>query len=535
MSGVDYHEKGGKEEMANLRKEIHSDWTTLIFTSFLRERPTMYARRHRIYAELTGIVGKDDVIDNETELLTYCEYGIPRRETELAKGEYIVVMPDYAVYPETTEEVQQIVRLANRYRIPIIPYAGGSGLGRGPVYGGIIVDLKKMNRIIEIDEISHVVTVETGIYIYELEEELNRRGYELKHLPASYFCACVGGFIANRSAGRLSTKYGKIEHMILGMKIVLPTGEVLKTPAVPGHAVGPDLNHLFIGSGGTLGISTEATLKMYPIPEKRSFRAFLFPGLVEGIEAMRKIMQSDLEPCLARLYDPIETNSDLFKFNLVPEEIAKKIEEKKGCCYLVIGFDGSEKMVDLQEEIATKICLEHGAEDLGNEVGQFWWDHSLDDYYPGLKRPTRYSQFFSGDTPHVGDVFDFCVLHKNTMRVWKEAFEKLKKKYKYSILYGHFSHWYRHGTMMYPMVYIWNLPDDPKELYLAYTDMGNIVMRTAMKYGGAFQHHHGVGSRYGRYMQEQWGLTGFKLLLAIKKVLDPNNIMNPGMLGFEAF
>jgi len=520
--------------MSSLRECIQKDGMTLKVTSYLRERPSLYARRNHILAELIDIVGKDDAIDNEIELLAYSVHSIPLRKTGVAKGEYLLVLGDYVVFPETTEEIQKIVRLANRYKIPIIPYAGGSGVGCRPVFGGIIVDMKKMNRILEIDEISQVVTVETGIYICELEEELNRRGYEMKHLPASFFCACLGGFIANRSAGRLSTKYGKIEDMVLGLKVVLPNGEVLKTPAVPGHAVGPDLKHLFIGSGGTLGIVTEATLKIYPIPEKRIFRSFLFPNLVEGLEAMREIMQSDLQPCLARLYDPIETSSEYFRFSLVPKEVSDKIERKKGCCYLVIGFDGPSRIVELHEKIAIEICLKHKAEDLGNEVGEYWWNHSLDDYYPGLNRPTRYSQFFSEDVPYVYDVFDYCVLHKYSLKTWEEAQKELKKIYKNSVFYGHFSHWYRNGTMMYPMVFVWGLQDDPKELALAYEVAGSIVMRTAMKYGGAFQHHHGVGTLLGRFMAEQWGLSGYQILLAIKKALDPNNIMNPGVLGFEA-
>lgn len=508
--------------------------TVIKITSYMRERPALFARRHHIYSELADIVGNEDVIDDEAELLTYSIHGIPLRKNSIAKGKHTVVIADYVVYPESVNEVQKIVKLANRYRIPIVPFAGGSGVGSRPVYGGIIVDIKKMNKVLEIDTISNVVTVEAGIYISELEDELKRKGYELKHLPASYFCACVGGFIANRSAGRLSTKYGKIEHMVISLKVVLPNGEVLTTPTAPGHAVGPDLNQLFIGSGGTFGIVTEATLKIYPIPEKRVFRAFLFKNLASGMEAMREIMQSGLQPCLARLYDPLETNSDYFKFSLVPKDLHALIESMPGCCYLVIGFDGKTEMVELEDKMATQICIKHGAEDLGIEAGQYWWEHSLDDYYPGPNRPNRHSQFFSEDVTYVYDVFDYCVLYKYAIKAWEEAKKELESRFKHSVFYGHFSHWYPNGTMFYPMVFVWNIPDEPKSLSLAYEEAGSIVMRTAMKYGGAFQHHHGVGSSLGRFMPEQWGSAGFDLLLSIKKALDPNNIMNPGVLGFEA-
>jgi alkyldihydroxyacetonephosphate synthase len=415
----------------------------------------------------------------------------------------------------------------------VTPYAGGSGLGISAPFGGIILDLKKLCRIIEIDEISHTVTVETGIYIHDLEIELNKRGYEMEHYPASYFCSTIGGFIGDRSAGRLSTKYGKIEKMVQGMKVVLPQGEVFETPKVPAHAVGPDLNNLFIGMGGTIGIVTEATIKIYPIPEVRKFRSYLLPDLDAGFDAMRKIMQEDLNPCMARLYDAIETDSELFKHSLITEAGKQKIAEKKDWCYLIIGFDGRKEMVDLIFKWAHDICMEHGAEDLGYDEGQFWWDHALDDYYKGTERPTRKSQFFPDDVPYIGGVFDYNVPMKYIKTVWKETDEALRKEFKNVIMYGHFSHWYKTATMMYPMIYVWDLPDDPKELAIAYNKATDIVLNTAMKYGGAFQHHHGVGRIYSRFMETQWGKAGWQLIKDIKKQLDPNGIMNPGNMGFE--
>jgi FAD/FMN-containing dehydrogenase len=177
--------------------------------------------------------------------------------------------------------------------------------------------------------------------------------------------------------------------------------------------------------------------------------------------------------------------------------------------------------------------LKHGAVDLGFAEGQYWWDHSLDDYYKGFGRPTRQSEFFSDDTPSTGGVFDYIVPMKYIGQIWKETSEALKKAYPKSILYGHFSHWYKNATMMYPMVYIWDLPDDPAALIRAYFEAQDIVYKPVFKYSGAFQHHHGVGIIYGHQMPRQWGEGGWEALKAIKKALDPNNIMNPGNMGFE--
>ena len=145
------------------------------------------------------------------------------------------------------------------------------------------MDLKKMNKIVEINPESMTYTAECGIIHQVLEWELNRCGYSTMHLPASTSCATLGGYLAHRGSGVASSKYGKIEDLIVTMEVVLPDGTVINTPPVPRHAAGPDLNQLFIGSEGTLGIITKATMKMFPLPEKRVFRAFIFKDLSSAI------------------------------------------------------------------------------------------------------------------------------------------------------------------------------------------------------------------------------------------------------------
>ena len=304
-------------------------------------------------------------------------------------------------------------------------------------------------------------------------------------------------------------------------------------------ASGPDLNHIFIGSGGIYGIVTEATLKFFPLPEVRIFRSFLFPSLHDGFEAMRQIMQADLRPCLARLYCPIETNNRLFLMSHVPEHLHKHIrEERKGWVYLCIGLDGYKKIVDLQEEMTIELALKNKGEDLGNDVGQWFWDHLNDDYYPGVwkgkEKPARLDDFFDYDQEiSVGSVLDFAVPMKNLGKVWSEIKTKLRKRFgKKTVLFGHFSHWYKHSSMMYPYSFVWGLKDDVEERRWVYEEMRNIVAGTAIKYGGTFQHHHGVGTSWSRFMPIQWG-AGFDVMVQIKKVLDPNNIMNPGQMGMR--
>ncbi len=405
-----------------------------------------------------------------------------------------------------------------------MPFGGlSSGMGGTlPIYGGIFLDIKKLDAIKELNENSLTFRVEAGVNCWKLEDELNRVGYTSGHLPASFFCSCIGGFIACRGAGRLSTKYGKIEDMVLGLRVVLPNGDVMETRPVPGHATGPDLNQLFIGSEGALGIVTEVVLKIHPFPEERRFRGFIFPNLHSGLEAMRKIMRSGIVPNMARLYDEEETKTRVKDAWGVKEEGS----------FLVIGFDGSKKFVDLEESMSFDICKNEGGRDLGSGPGEYWWEHKYDDYYPTSKSVKEYKALMGGR--QMGATSDTCASYEDIEKIYRDMkktfMEKFGKKYN-GWFYGHFSHWYRNGAMLYPR---WHLYDPPggKALIKLYWKVWGTLVRTALKHGGVLNHHHGIGRILGDYMPEQYG-DGFEVLKKIKTALDPNGIMNPGVLGLS--
>ena len=210
--------------------------------------------------ELMDIVGPEDVSVREAERLVYGVdyYLVPQiwmdRGLETPK-------PDWIVFPGSADEVCRIMKLATRMRIPVIPYGGGTGSQGGtvPLYGGIVMDMKKMNRIIKIDEQSMTVTAEAGVNGQELEWAVNKKGMTLAHYPASMYGASVAGYVAARGTGTLSTKYGKAEDMVLSLEVVMPSGELIRTLPVPNHACGPSLLQLFVGAEGTLGVITEVT------------------------------------------------------------------------------------------------------------------------------------------------------------------------------------------------------------------------------------------------------------------------------------
>src|SRR5215212_931240 len=197
--------------------------------------------------------------------------------------------PDVVAVPRSEDDVAAALRVAAAYSVPVVAWGGGSGTQGGsvPVHGGLVVDLRGLDRIIEIDERSMSVTAQAGVNGAELERVLNERGLMLPHYPASSEWATVGGYVAVRGSGVLSTRYGKIEDLVLSLRVALAGGELIDTVQVPRHAVGPELTQLFVGSEGTLGIITRATLEIVPLPAERRFMTLSFPDVEAGVNAFR--------------------------------------------------------------------------------------------------------------------------------------------------------------------------------------------------------------------------------------------------------
>lgn len=261
-----------------------------------------------ILHELESIVGKSNVITAEADLVPYSVdfFWVPRL---LIDRGGLPPMPDVVVLPGTVDEVSAVVKLANIYHIPVVPWGGGSGSQGGtmPMYGGIILDMKRLNQIIEINAFDGTVTAQAGINGYDLENALNQAGWTLPHYAASVHSATLGGYLACRGSGTVSTKYGKAEDMVLSVQVVLPNGDIIRTLPVPNHAAGPGILQLFVGAEGSFGIITEATMRLERIPEVRRFRSYLFPNMKAGLEAGRRIMLDRLQPLVIRLYDERST------------------------------------------------------------------------------------------------------------------------------------------------------------------------------------------------------------------------------------
>src|SRR3954451_25274952 len=229
---------------------------------------------------LAAVVGADAVRTGDAQLDAYTADtywpAIAARAAGTPLGR-----PDLVAIPRSEDDVAAALRVASAHRVPVVAWGGGSGTQGGavPVGGGLVIDLRGLDRIVEIDERSLTVTAQAGVNGNVLEQALNARGLMLPHYPASSEWATVGGYIAARGSGVLSTRYGKIEDLLLSLRVALAGGELIETVSLPRHAVGPDLTQLFVGSEGTFGIITRAPLEVVPLPEVRRFATLRFPSI----------------------------------------------------------------------------------------------------------------------------------------------------------------------------------------------------------------------------------------------------------------
>ena len=419
-------------------------------------------------------------------------------------------LPDVVVRPSTDEDVAAAVEVANRLRIPIVPWGGGSGSQGGavPSFGGIVLDLTRLDRIVEVDEDSLTVTAEAGVNGLRLERELNERGLMLPHYPASVDLATVGGYVAARGSGVLSTRYGKIEDLLLALRVVLPTGEVIDTVPVPRHAVGPELTQLFVGSEGTLGVITRATLQLVPLPAKRRFEAASFADVSVGIAAVREAIARGLRPSVVRLYDEVATRQTL----------SPVVGEQLDGATAVFAFAGEPGVADAEAEAMLELARRADARILDGRLGETWWQRRYEFYKPP-HHPTL---------PSIWGTIEAVATYARIEDVLHAVREAMRPYEADGLtLRAHLSHWYPWGTMIYGRFVV---PDGGPDALALHDRIWEDGVRAILRAGGVMNDHHGVGMKLAPYMRAQHG-PALDTLRRIKEVLDPNRIMNPGKLG----
>ena len=409
--------------------------------------------------------------------------------------------PGVVVSPRSTAEVRETILIASRHGVAVTAQGGRSGVEGGAVAltGGIALDLTGLNRVTACDVISGTVTVEAGVFGPDLERVVNAKGFTVGHFPQSFELSTVGGWLACRGAGQYSNRYGKIEDLVRSLTVVLASGDVVPVgERGPRHATGPDLVQLFVGSEGTLGVITEATLVMRPRPEFERRVALAFPSFDEGMEACRVILQRDAHPAVLRLYDEIES---LRTFEV-------------DACVLTVLDEGPAPFVDAT--IAVVESATAGAQRLDDALVGRW-----------LERRNDVSALAPlWDAGIVVDTIEVAGPWSVLTDLRTAVLASLRSLTPTLVASVHQSHAYVDGACLY-FTFAGRPDGDPTPYYRAAWD---VATTTALARGGSLSHHHGVGRNRARFMPDALGRS-FDVLRAIKGVLDPTNLLNPGVLG----
>lgn len=431
--------------------------------------------------------------------------------------------PEAVVRPRTRDEVVTTLRWSMEHGIGVVPYGAGTGVCGGalPVSGAVTLDLKGLNRIGELDEVSGTVTVEPGVTGQSLEDHLAHRGWTLGHFPSSIHASTIGGFLAVRSAGQASAFYGKLEDTVVGLEVVLADGTVVTYAPRPQSAAGPDLVRLFLGGEGTTGIITSATLRIWPRPDVAVDRGLLFPDIPSALGACREFLRTGLRPHVYRLYDEADT---ALVFGSQGLEVPRFDADHQGCL-CIIGAEGTESVARFVGETARRIMIDHGAHDLGAGPGEHWRAHRHDVSYrfaDYVKPGGAFGDAVMLDTMEVAAVWSRLVPLYEAVRAALDQHCDL--------VLAHFSHVYPEGSSIYFTLGAVNDGDEERAL-ARYDAAWEAGMRATLEAGGTTTHHHGVGLLRAPWLAEDLGGGGWEVLGRVKRALDPQGLLNPGKLG----
>lgn len=451
-------------------------------------------------------------------------------------------LPDVVVWPGSTDEVAAVVRYARERHLPITPFGGGTGMvgGAVPMRAGITLDLKRLDRVLQVDLPRRRASAQAGIIGERLEQALARHGATMGHVPGSLFASTLGGWIATRGAGHFATHYGKIEDMVLGLTAVAGTGEIVR--AGPERSPGPDLVQLLVGSEGTLAVVTEAAFGIHRRPLARSVAAFRFRSFAQGVEAARRAIRAGLRPHLLRLYDPMaaqlqeaegespreistpvralihaaRTRSLGYALS-APSVLNRTAEVLLPRCVLLVAFEGEAQAACEDElRVMRDVASDDGGVDLGEEPARHWYRRR---FSPGFTQSTIFLGHAWVDAIEVAATWDRvqAVYEQVRRAVWHDALVMCQMSHSY--LEG--------GSLYFTMVGAATSPERG--------DQGNEhtmqrAAQAAVEAGATLSHQHGVGAARARLLPDELGDAGMRLLRALKATFDPDGILNPGKL-----
>jgi alkyldihydroxyacetonephosphate synthase len=440
--------------------------------------------------------------------------------------------PDAVAAPGTADEVRAVLEACSEARVAVVPFGGGTSVVGGVepfsdgFDGAVALDLRRLDRVLDVDRASLTATLEAGLLGPEAERRLGEQGVTLGHFPQSFEYSTVGGWVATRSAGQASSGYGRIDELVEGLRLIAPAGEVRRRP-VPASAAGPDLGELVVGSEGVLGVICEATLRVRPVPRVRRYEGWSFRSFAEGREAFRVMEQADAAPDVARLSDEEETRLAIAFASRAGGAAEKarraymRLRGHEGGCLAITGFEGEEEDVERRRLRAAALLRAGGGIRLGRRPGEAW----LRGRYAG---PYLRDELL--DRGLLIETLETATSWSGLEGLYEAVGGALRRSLTDAgtppVVMCHVSHLYRSGASLY-FTFLARQSDAPLDQWRA---AKSAASEAIVANGGTITHHHAVGRDHAAWMAAEVGEVGLDLIRAAKARLDPAGIMNPGKL-----
>ena len=449
-------------------------------------------------------------------------------------------VPDAVVRPGSEAAITAILREAVSADAVVIPFGGGSSISGSleapadetrPV---ISVDLARLNKVLAIDSASRLARVQAGVVGPQLEEQLAAQGYTFGHFPDSFTHSTLGGWIATRSSGMQSDRYGDIADLTRGLRVVTPSGTLVTQP-VPSTSTGPSVREMVLGSEGRLGIITEATVHVRPIPEQRKILGYLFPTFTDGLNAMRDIAASDCSVSVTRVSDAHETQFsfamrtnptalDRFQSKALRTFLRRRLGyDVHQMCLSFIGYEGTEGHVAEQRKKVGKIVKRHGGVCIGSGPGAL---------YDQKKFDTPHIRDFLLDRGAAGDVSETAMPWSRLTPVYDAVCAAAYSAFVHVGVQGylmcHLSHSYHAGACLYFTFAF--VPTPGGDMATEYAVIKSAIQQAFVDNGATLSHHHAVGTEHAQWLEQDISAPGVAMIEALFAGMDPGRHLNPGKI-----
>lgn len=488
-------------------------------------------------ARLVTMLGADHVLtDDETRVIHAFGRGV--RDLVRVRRGLLGRVPDVVVYPGSERDVVALVDFAIERNAVVIPYGGGSNIvGALEAVPGeqrlvISVNMGRMNKVLDIDEAAGLARIQAGVLGPDMETQLNARGWTMGHFPDSFIWSTLGGWIATRSTGMQSDKYGDIADITRGLRMVM-AGQVLVLRPLPSSSSGPSVREMVLGSEGRLGIITEATVNVHRLPESREIQGYFFPTYDAGLAAMEAIAASDAAPSITRVMDANETQFSMAngkkssRVGHLLNQAIQKIMLRKGwnleeIALGLVGYEGTPVHVRYEKSLVSKIIKAHGGMGVGTGPGAL---------YDQKKYDVPYIRDFLLDRGIPADVSETAMpwsklkeMHDETVAAAENAMAEAGVQ---GFIMCHLSHSYHSGACQY---FTFAINDSSEHNMESYDHVKQAIQQSFMDHGGTVSHHHGVGEEHAPWLEQDISPAGVFIQRKLFEGVDPGSNFNPGKI-----